>query len=99
MSVRRAVDLFGKALRETGHAMDRLALTMNENEVFRSNFARNRTLMPLKDKAPVVHQDAFVAPNASVIGSVQLMESSNVCSFLLYNIYNAISWCYVYVVL
>lgn len=75
---RKAIDLFGKALRETGHAMDRLTLTAAENELFRETFARHRQMMPLKQKAPTVGKNTFVAPNAAVIGSVNLMEGSNV---------------------
>jgi len=79
--VRKAVDLFGKAMRETGHAMDRLTLTAAENEIFRDTFARHRQMMPLKEKAPTVADSAFVAPNAAIVGSVKLMDSSNVRNY------------------
>ena len=76
--MKRVTDLVGKALRETGHALDRLTLSINENEIFRESFARHRQLMPLKELAPNVAKKAFVAPNASVIGNVNLMDGSSV---------------------
>ena len=76
--------MFGKALRETGHAMDRMTLTINENEIFRDILARHRQMMPLKDKAPRAAKGAFVAPNAAVIGSVNLQEGANVSVPLLW---------------
>lgn len=90
--MRKAVDLVGKAMRETGHAMDRLTLTVAENEIFRDTFARHRQKMPLKDKAPVVHKNAFVAPNASVIGSVHLMDGSSVSFCLISFLFSGIIW-------
>ena len=82
--MRRVTDLVGKALRETGHAIDRLTLSINENEIFRESFARHRQLMPLKELTPNVAKQAFVAPNASVIGNVNLMDGSSVsCKFVM----------------
>ena len=76
--MRRAVDLVGKALRETGSAMDRLSCTVRENEIFRDTLTRHRQIMPLKDKVPHAAPTAWVAPNAAVIGSVALHEGTSV---------------------
>jgi carbonic anhydrase/acetyltransferase-like protein (isoleucine patch superfamily) len=40
--------------------------------------SRHRTLMNIFDKAPVVDEDAFVAPSASIIGDVQVGRGSSV---------------------
>jgi gamma-carbonic anhydrase len=48
--MRRAMHLFGTALRETGQAVDRLGLTMAENEIYKETFARHRSVMNLYDK-------------------------------------------------
>ena len=78
MSFRKGFDLFGKAMRETSHAMNRLTKAVNEEDVFRSNFSRHRQLMPLKDKAPNVANNCFIAPNAAVIGEVTMFKGSSV---------------------
>ena len=41
---------FGRALRETGQAMDRVGLTIAENEIFRETFTRHRSVMNIYDK-------------------------------------------------
>jgi dipeptidase len=48
--MRRAVHLLGKAFRETGQAMDRLGLTVADNEIFRETYARHRNVLNLYDK-------------------------------------------------
>ena len=48
--MRRFSHVFGRALRETGQAMDRLGLTVSENEIFRDTFSRHRPVMNLFDK-------------------------------------------------
>ncbi len=48
--MRRAVHLLGKAFRETGQAMDRLGLTVADNEIFRETYARHRSVLNLYDK-------------------------------------------------
>jgi len=68
----------GRALRETGQAIDRLGLMVGNKTSFQENFARNRPVMNLFDKRPLVGTDVFVAPNASVIGKVLLTPGSSV---------------------
>ena len=48
--MRAVSNLFGRALRETGQALDRLGLVVQDNEIFRETFARHRTVMNLFDK-------------------------------------------------
>ncbi len=50
LKMRRAVHLLGKAFRETGQAMDRLGLTVADNEIFRETYARHRSVLNLYDK-------------------------------------------------
>ena len=45
--MRRVVHLFGKALRETGQATDRLGLTISGNDLFKEPFSRHRPVMNL----------------------------------------------------
>ena len=42
--------MFGRALRETGQALDRIGLNVQENEIFNDTFARHRPVMNLFDK-------------------------------------------------
>lgn len=48
--MRRATHLFGRALRETGQAIDRLGLTVSNNEIYKETFSRHRNVMNLFDK-------------------------------------------------
>jgi hypothetical protein len=48
--MKRATHLFGKALRETGQAVDRVGLTFANNEIFNETFSRHRPVMSLFDK-------------------------------------------------
>jgi gamma-carbonic anhydrase len=48
--MRRVVHLFGKALRETGQALDRVGLRIAEKEIFNETFSRHRQLMTLGNK-------------------------------------------------
>ncbi len=58
MFVRKAIHYFGRALRETGQAMDRLGLVVAENEIFRETFTRHRQLMTIFDK--VCHNNNII---------------------------------------
>jgi len=82
MSSRAAVNLFGKAIRESGQALDRLGLTMARNEIFQSTLSRHRAIMPLgaeSEDHPAIHEkDTFVAPTAAVIGGVHMDAGSSV---------------------
>ena len=46
----RVVHYFGKALRETGQAMDRFGLALTDTESFRETFTRHRTLVNMIEK-------------------------------------------------
>lgn len=46
----RVSHLLGKALRETGQAIDRVGLTISGNELFKETFSRHRNVMNLFDK-------------------------------------------------
>lgn len=74
----RIAHYFGKALRETGQAMDRFGLSLVETEIFRETFTRHRTLVNMVEKSPSVASGSFVAPCASVIGDVQLSQNASV---------------------
>ena len=46
----RISNIFGRALRETGQALDRVGLTIAENDIFKETFSRHRPVMNLFDK-------------------------------------------------
>jgi hypothetical protein len=48
--MRRATHVFGRALRESGQALDRLGLTFSNNEIYKDTFSRHRSVMNLFDK-------------------------------------------------
>ncbi len=77
---RHATNLLGKALRETGQALDRLGLTISGVESFRSTLSRHRQVMPLGvNYAPEISSTkTFIAPTAAVIGRVSVAEGGSV---------------------
>lgn len=69
----------GRAFRETGQALDRLgARASGDFTSFRETWSRHRKLMNIYDKRPVVANDTFVAPSATVIGDVYLNNQSSI---------------------
>ena len=70
----------GKALRETGQAVERMGMRAQDNFSFAHPFCRHRAVMNLFDQRPFLARNAFVAPTASVIGSVKIEDSSSVWS-------------------
>lgn len=48
--MRKVVHGLGKALRETGQAIDRVGLTVSGDEIFKENFSKHRSVMNLFDK-------------------------------------------------
>jgi len=48
--MQRIPALLGKAVRETGQALDRLGLTITGTESFRDHLSRHRPVMSLLDK-------------------------------------------------
>src|SRR5436305_1275834 len=49
-SMRRAIHLFGTALRETGQKLDRFALEATSSEIYKETFSRHRSVMNLFDR-------------------------------------------------
>lgn len=82
----------GKALRETGQAIDRVGsrlvslslslcsfflpalspLSLMGSYAFKEQLSRHRRVSPLGELRPSLHDAAFVAPNATVLGDVTL---------------------------
>lgn len=48
--MKRVSNLFGRALRETGQALDRVGLTISGNDIFKETYSRHRSVMNLFDK-------------------------------------------------
>lgn len=68
----------GRALRETGQALDRVGLRAMDKPSFKEPFSRHRAVMNLYEKHPTVENNVFVAPSASVIGHVEILHKSSV---------------------
>ncbi len=65
--MQRFAHSLGRAFRETGQAVERLGLMVANKDSFLENFARNRPVMNLFDKRPLVGTDVFIAPNARYV--------------------------------
>merc|ERR1712000_398365 len=68
----------GRGVRETGQALDRVGCKIQGNLAFVEELSRHRRLAPLYDKWPSVGKKVFIAPNASVIGDVQIRDGASV---------------------
>jgi len=78
MALRKLVYHIGNGIRETGQAIDRVGASIQGEYAFKERLSRHRRIMPLYDKKPFVGEGAFVAPNASVIGEVEIGEKTSV---------------------
>jgi len=67
----------GKVLKEAGLAMDRFGSRLNNDIGFMQDLSRHRQVMPLYDVAPTI-DNAWVAPNASLIGEVVVSKYATV---------------------
>jgi len=68
----------GRGLRETGQALDRMGMRAQDNWIFSERICRHRALMNLFDQRPKLGAAVFVAPNASVIGSVDIKDNASI---------------------
>jgi hypothetical protein len=78
LSSRRIVTGVGRGFRETGQALERMGARAQDNWLFQEKLCRHRALMNLYDQRPKLSAGVFVAPNASVIGSVEIKDCSSV---------------------
>jgi len=70
--------LIGRAIRESGQALDRVGLNITGSKKYLEPFSRHRQIMPLANIIPNSEAAVFIAPTASVIGSVNLHQNSSV---------------------
>jgi len=76
--LRRIAVGVGRGFRETGQALERMGARAQDNWIFQEKLCRHRALMNLYDQRPKLSSGVFVAPNASVIGSVEIQDHSSV---------------------
>jgi len=76
--VKKTLYFAGRTVRETGQALDRLGCVLQGRLAYKEQLSRHRRLMPLFDKSPAIGAGTFVAPSASVIGSVTIGKNSSV---------------------
>ena len=76
--LRRVVHGIGRGLRETGQAVERMGMRAQDNWIFQEKVCRHRSVMNLFDQRPKLSAGVFVAPNASVIGSVEIKDMGSV---------------------
>jgi len=76
--MKRVLVGLGKALRDTGQSIERMGCRAQDNWIFAEKFCRHRAVMSLFDQRPAITQSIFVAPNASVVGNVEIMPHSSI---------------------
>ena len=75
---RRVIVGIGKGLRETGQALDRMGCRAQDNWLFAEKVCRHRALMNLFDQRPKIGGRVFIAPNATIVGNVDVKDESSV---------------------
>lgn len=63
--------ILGKALRESGQALDRVGSRQTLDVAYLERYSRHRKLMPIDELWPS-HGKSFIAPNASLNGEVMI---------------------------
>merc|ERR1712070_767044 len=64
--------------RDTGQSIERMGCRAQDNWIFQEKFCRHRAVMNLFDQKPKMAPNVFVAPNASVIGNVEIKPNSSI---------------------
>jgi len=77
-ALKRVVVGVGRGFRETGQALERMGCRAQDNWIFSERICRHRALMNLFDQRPKLGAAVFVAPNASVIGSVDIKDNASI---------------------
>jgi len=75
MFVIRAV---GTIFRETGIALDKLGMSILGTHLHEEELSGHRRIIPINNLIPSLPKNIFIAPNASVIGDVQIGPKSSV---------------------
>jgi carbonic anhydrase/acetyltransferase-like protein (isoleucine patch superfamily) len=75
--LRRFSYLLGGTVRESGQALDRLGAALQGNYAYKEQLCRHRRVMGLYDSRPSISSDVFIAPDAAVIGNVQVGEGAS----------------------
>ena len=68
----------GRGVRETGQALERMGARAQDNWIFNEKLCRHRAVMNLFDQRPKMGGGVFVAPNAAVIGNVEIKDCSSI---------------------
>lgn len=76
--MKRALVGVGKALRDTGQSIERMGCRAQDNFIFSEKFCRHRAVMNLFDQRPSVKPSNFIAPNASIVGNVEIEPHSSI---------------------
>eukprot|EP01095_Lingulamoeba_sp_RSL-Kostka_P007729 TRINITY_DN249_c0_g2_i1.p1 TRINITY_DN249_c0_g2~~TRINITY_DN249_c0_g2_i1.p1 ORF type:complete len:258 (-),score=112.92 TRINITY_DN249_c0_g2_i1:109-882(-) len=76
--VRNFLFAVGRGVREFGQMVDMLGCTIQGNYAFKEQLNLHRRVMHFDKNIPKLGDDIFIAPNASVIGKVQLDKSATV---------------------
>jgi len=76
--VKRTGYSIGRMARETGLALDAAGSRYTKDIAHLELLSRHRNIMPLYDLQPIILNDTYIAPNASVIGEVFLGAQTTV---------------------
>jgi len=70
--------VLGRAVRETGQALDRLGCVFQGSNAYKEQLSRHRRIVPLYNMQPRIAKETFIAPNATIIGKAEIGKNSAV---------------------
>eukprot|EP01132_Coremiostelium_polycephalum_P002945 gene2945-3676_t len=71
-------NLLGESLRTLGQSIDRFGCKLQGNYAYIEKLNRHTRISKFRDNAPFLGSQSFIAPNASVIGCVNIGHNSSV---------------------
>eukprot|EP00967_Tisochrysis_lutea_P054499 scaffold68160_cov26-Tisochrysis_lutea.AAC.1 len=77
-TLKRVLYGVGKALRDTGQALERAGCRAQDNWLFQQKECRHRSLVNLFDQRPSLSPSVFVAPNAALVGNVTVRDEASI---------------------
>ncbi len=89
--IQRATHILGTAIRETALSIDRIGSSLACNNSLKEIVSKHRSVMSMYDKSPLIGDQTFVAPSATIVGQVIISPESSVLIYHQYRIYHFLS--------
>eukprot|EP01126_Amoeba_proteus_P043766 TRINITY_DN4825_c0_g1_i1.p1 TRINITY_DN4825_c0_g1~~TRINITY_DN4825_c0_g1_i1.p1 ORF type:complete len:270 (-),score=45.27 TRINITY_DN4825_c0_g1_i1:286-1095(-) len=78
MSVRAFAFFVGRAISETGIALDQVGCRFEGRVSYKDDISRHQTIQSIGEHSPNIQGSSFIAPNSRVIGKVEIGSGSSI---------------------